>query len=132
MCTQSSVAVESMEVYQYPMSTWAWEQHSKRLWGQRRMSCTVGEMILALGQYVEYSVSMLPLEELDTEMRVDALAIWEGPIKDHICLTSGELNYKTRSWSWKMTSWIGFKPNKLGWELSYTQQLGVAFVNTYM
>ena len=59
---------------------------------------TVGKMISALGQYVEYSVSMLPLEELDTETREDALAILMiGTQQDLICLISGELNYQTRS-----------------------------------
>ena len=37
--------------------------------------CTVGEMISAQGQYVEYSVSMLPVNDLYTETSVDALAI---------------------------------------------------------
>ena len=94
--------------------------------------CTVGETISALGQYVEYNVSVpAPVEDMYTEMRVDAMAILMRrvlqrshlPDKWRIDLPNKKLKLKNDIINWIQT-------NKLGWEPSHAQQLGVASVNT--
>ena len=95
--------------------------------------CPLGETVSALGQYIEYSVSTLP-DRMDvdhSDARVDAVAIlMRGalershlPNKWRIDQPNKKLKLKNDIIDWLQT-------NKLGWEPSYAQQLGVAFVNT--
>ena len=82
---------------------------------------------------MEYNVSTLPVDSMCTEMdtRMDAMAI----------LMRGALQRSHLPDKWRMDSpnkklklkndiidWL--QTNKLGWEPSYAQQLGVAFINT--
>ena len=93
--------------------------------------CTVGEAITALGQYVEYTVSVDMSMNVETSSnKADAMAIlMKGtqersnlPNKWRVDVPNQKLKLKNDIIDWLQT-------NKLGWEPSYSQQLGAAFVN---
>lgn len=93
--------------------------------------CTVRDTILVPGQYDEYNLSILPVGDLCIEMRVGGMVIlMRGalqrshlPEKWRIDLPNKKLKLKNNIIDWLQT-------DKLGWELSYAQHLGVAFVNS--
>ena len=92
--------------------------------------CTVGEAITALGQYVEYTVSVMSMNVETSSNKADAMAIlMKGtqersnlPNKWRVDVPNQKLKLKNDIIDWLQT-------NKLGWEPSYSQQLGAAFVN---
>ena len=97
--------------------------------------CPVAEAVSALGQYVEYLVTITTDEDVaTTEIR-------NGRANAFILLMQGAQERAHLSDKWRIETpnkklelknhiidWL--QKNKLGWEPAYAKQLGVAFVST--